>query len=50
MRMICECGEYLSDTSSPSDIVLWAYPDRQWKEIKKLQATNLQFFSCHCRA
>ena len=36
MRMICECDEYLSDTSSPSDIVLWAYPDRQWKEIKKL--------------
>ena len=36
MRMICECGDYLSDTSSPNDIVLWAYPERQWKEIKKL--------------
>ncbi len=40
MHMECECGEYLTDSMSPSDIVLWAYPDKQWKDIQKIGKTD----------
>ena len=36
MHMTCTCGQYLTNVSCPNDIVLWAYPDSQWKEIQAI--------------
>ena len=36
MHTTCTCGQYLTNVSCPNDIVLWAYPDSQWKEIQAI--------------
>ena len=36
MHMTCTCGQYLTNVSCPNDIVLWAYPAGQWKEIQAI--------------
>ena len=36
MHTTCTCGQYLTNVSCPNDIVLWAYPDGQWKEIQAI--------------
>lgn len=32
-RMVCRCGETLSNTSVPNDIELTVYTDKEWDEI-----------------
>ena len=36
MHTTCTCGQYLTNVSCPNDIVLWAYPDSQWKKIQAI--------------
>ena len=33
MRMLCECGETLSNTLAPNDIQLRVYSDKEWDGI-----------------
>jgi hypothetical protein len=32
-RLLCKCGETLSNTQAPNDIELRVYTDREWDEI-----------------
>ncbi len=32
-RMLCSCGEMLSNSSSPNEIVLRVYTDKEWDTI-----------------
>jgi predicted RNA-binding Zn-ribbon protein involved in translation (DUF1610 family) len=32
-RVTCRCGFQMNDQSSPNDILLWVYTDKEWDRI-----------------